>query len=87
MYVYGIPEEFKFQARKSFEKGNWIVAKWFFYEISFRKGLRFPHLWPHLVLINYEIAPSQLMSNKWRLLISLDALSFKTGIPFRLQEF
>ena len=55
------------------------------YEFVFREGMRFPI--PKSVrdvLNHYEIAPSQLMPNKWRILLALKCLSVQCGIEYEI---
>ena len=57
------------------------------YELSFQDGMRLPI--PKLVRVvldHFEIAPSQLMPNFWRLLLSLECLSMRHDIEFILRE-
>ena len=53
----------------------------------FRDGVRVPI--PKLVwdvLDHYKIAPSQLMLNAWRILMSLECLSMRHGVACELGE-
>ena len=38
------------------------------------------------VIDHFEITPSQLMPNSWRILMSLECLSMKSGIEFGMGE-
>ena len=71
-----------------YERVDWDDPGWVsFYEFDFEVGFIF--LVPKLVrevLSHYEIAPSQLMPNTWRLLISLECLSMKREVEFGLLE-
>ena len=57
------------------------------YEFMLKDGMRFPI--PRLirdVCDYYEITPSQLMSNAWRVLMSLERLSIRHGVDYELGE-
>ena len=62
---------------------GWVVI----YELMLKDGMRFPI--PKLirdVCNHYEIAPSQLMPNAWRILMSLESLSIRHGVECKLEE-
>ena len=59
------------------EMVDWVVPSWVaIYELMLKDRMRFPI--PKLirdVCDYYEIAPSQLMLNAWKVLMSLESLS------------
>ena len=58
-----------------------------FYEFAFESRFWFPV--PKLereVFGHYEITPSQLMLNSWRILKTLDCLNMKSRVEFELDE-
>ncbi|KAK0574177.1 hypothetical protein LWI29_019377 [Acer saccharum] len=75
-FELGIPDLIKLQAAAPFEHADWFIWGWTcFYHLPFKIGLRL--LIPPLTrqLLNFfEIAPSQLMPNGWRIFLSLEAL-------------
>ena len=57
------------------------------YELPFKDGMRLPI--PKLVrdiLDHYEVAPSQLMPNAWRILMSLEVLSVQHGVEWDVRD-
>ena len=76
-YLYKIPKNVEICALKAHERVDWVVPGWVaLYEFSFREEMKFPI--PKLVrdiLNHYEIAPSQLMPNMWRILLAFECLS------------
>ncbi|KAL5573130.1 hypothetical protein UlMin_022727 [Ulmus minor] len=70
------------------ERVDWVVPGWVaVYELMLKDGLRFPI--PRLirdVCDHYEIAPSQLMPNAWRVLMSLESLGSRHGVDCELGE-
>ncbi|KAK3212859.1 hypothetical protein Dsin_017565 [Dipteronia sinensis] len=82
--LYGIPESVILRAPNKHERADWDIPGWTcFYENNPRQGFRFhvPSLARRL-LVYYDIAPGQLMSNSWRILISLSVLREKYNLPF-----
>ena len=59
------------------ERVDWVVpSKVTVYELMLKDGMRFPiSRLIRDVYDHYEIAPSQLMPNAWRVLMSLESLS------------
>ena len=56
-------------------------------ELKLKDGTRFPI--PRLirdVCDHNEIAPSQLMPNAWRVLMSLESISVRHGVDYELGE-
>ena len=70
----------------SHERVDWVVPGWVaVYELMLKDGMRFPiprliwDVWNH-----YDIVPSQLMPNVWRVLMSLESLSIQHRIDYEL---
>ena len=62
---------------------SWVVV----YELMLKEGMRFPI--PQLVrdvCDHYEIAPSQVMSNAWKVLMSLESLSIRHEVECEIGE-
>ena len=59
------------------ERVDWVMLGWVaIYELMLKEGMRFPI--PKLIrdiCNHYEITPSQLIPNAWRVLMSLESLS------------
>ncbi|KAL5544751.1 hypothetical protein UlMin_008535 [Ulmus minor] len=70
------------------ERVDWVVPGWVaMYELMLKDGMRFPI--PRLirdVCDHYKIAPSQLMPNAWRVLMSLESLGRRHGVDCELGE-
>ena len=81
-YLYKIPPRVEIRVPTARERVDWVVPGWVaIYELMFKDGMRFPI--PKLirdVCDHYEISPSQLMPNAWRVLMSLDSLSIRHGV-------
>ena len=75
-YMYRIPQSVEVRVPFPHKRVDWVVPGWVaVYELMLRDGMRFPI--PRLirdVCDHYEIAPSQLMPNAWRVLMSLESL-------------
>ena len=67
---------------------NWDVLGWYsFYKFASKVRFCFPM--PKLVRDvsrHFEIAPSQLTPNAWRILMSLECLSMRNGMEYGLGE-
>ena len=87
-YLYQILASVEICAPLRHERIDWNVLGWWsFYEFTLEVGFRFPM--PKLlrgVIFHFEIAPSQLMTNSWKILMSLKCLSMRSGIEFDLCE-
>ncbi|KAL5574240.1 hypothetical protein UlMin_023837 [Ulmus minor] len=87
-YMYRIPQSVEIRVPSHHERVDWVVPGWTaVYELMFRDGMRFPI--PRLirdVCDHYEIAPSQLMPNAWRVLMSLESLGSQHGVDCELGE-
>ncbi|KAL5582334.1 hypothetical protein UlMin_014776 [Ulmus minor] len=87
-YLYGIPPSVEVRVPTAHERVDWVVPGWVaIYELMLKDGMRFPI--PRLlkdVCDHYEIAPSQLMPNAWRVLMSLESLSVHNGVDCELGE-
>ena len=87
-YMYQIPAAVEIRAPGSHERVDWDIQGWWsFYEFAFEAGFRFPV--PRLmreVFSHFQIAPSQLMPNSWRVLMTLECISMRHGIEFGLGE-
>ncbi|KAL5563464.1 hypothetical protein UlMin_033211 [Ulmus minor] len=87
-YLYGIPPSVEVRVPTAHERVDWVVPGWVaVYELMLKDGMRFPI--PRLlrdVCDHYEIAPSQLMPNAWRVLMSLESLSVRNGVDCELGE-
>ncbi|KAL5543291.1 hypothetical protein UlMin_011001 [Ulmus minor] len=87
-YMYGIPPSVEIRVPTAHERVDWVVPGWVaIYELMMKDGMRFPI--PRLlrdVYDHYEIAPSQLMPNAWRVLMSLESLSVRNGVDCELGE-
>ncbi|KAK0571946.1 hypothetical protein LWI29_023847 [Acer saccharum] len=84
--IYGILEDVELCAPNEHERADWDIPEWTcFYEYTLRLGFRFSV--PQLVrrmLVYYDLAPSQLMLNTWRILLSLGVLCERRNIKFGL---
>lgn len=57
------------------------------YELAFKDGMRLPILkLVRDVLDHYEVAPSQLIPNTWRILMALECLSLQHGFECEVGE-
>ena len=78
----------KIHAPEAHERVDWVVLGLVaLYEIVFRDGMRLPI--PKLVrdvCDHYEIAPSQLMSNAWRILLALECVSMWHGVKYKIGD-
>ncbi|KAL5569074.1 hypothetical protein UlMin_025649 [Ulmus minor] len=87
-YLYGIPPSVEIRVPTAHERVDWVVPGWVaIYELMLKDGMRFPI--PKLlrdVCDHYEIAPSQLMPNAWRVLMSLEGLNVRHGVDCELGE-
>ncbi len=87
-YMYRIPASVEVRVPSHHERVDWVVPGWTaVYELMLRDGMRFPI--PRLirdVCDHYEIAPSQLMPNAWRVLMSLESLGSRHGVDCELGE-
>ena len=67
-YMYRITLSVEIRVPTTHERVDWVVHGWVaVYELMLKDGMRFPI--PKLirdVFNHYEIAPSQLMPNTWR---------------------
>ncbi|KAL5550064.1 hypothetical protein UlMin_000240 [Ulmus minor] len=86
--MYRIPQSVEIRVPSHHERVDWVVPGWTaVYELMLRDGMRFP--FPRLirdVCDHYEIAPSQLMPNAWRVLMSLESISSRHGVDCELGE-
>ena len=87
-YMYKIPSSVEIRVPTTYERVDWVVLGWvMIYELMLNDGMRFPI--PQLirdVCDHYEIAPSQLMPNAWRVLMSLESLSIRHEVKCGLRE-
>ena len=87
-YMYRIPQSVEIRVPSPHERVDWAVPSCVaVYELMLRDGMRFPI--PRLirdVCDHYEIAPSQLMPNAWRVLMSLESLGSRHGVDCELGE-
>ena len=87
-YLYKISKFVEICALEAYERVDWVKHGWIaLYEIPFRDGVSLPI--PNLVrdvLDHFEITPSQLMPNVWRLLMPLECMSKRYGIVCELEE-
>ena len=76
-YLYGIPPSVEIRVPTAHERVDWVVPGWVaIYELMLKEGMRFPiSKLMRDVCDHYEIVPSQLMPNAWRVLMSLESLS------------
>ena len=76
-YLNKITKSMEIHAPEAHERVDWVIlGKVALYEIAFREGMRLPILklvWD--VLDHYEITPSQLMPNSYRILMSFECFS------------
>ena len=81
-YLYKTPPSVEIRVSFPHERVDCVVPGWVvIYELMLKDGMRFPI--PKLirdVCEHYEIAPSQLMPNVWRVLMSLESLSIQQGV-------
>ena len=87
-YLYKIPLSVEIRVPTPHERVDWVVPGWVaIYELMLKDGMRFPI--PKLirdVCDHYKIAPSQLMPNVWRVLMSLESLSIQHGVECEIGE-
>ena len=87
-YLYGIPPSVGIRVPTANEGVDWVVPGWVaIYELMLKDEMRFPI--PKLmkdVCDHYEIAPSQLMPNAWKVLMSLESLSVRHGVDCELGD-
>ena len=87
-YLYGIRQSVEIRVPTAHERVDWVVPCWVaIYELMLKDGMRFPV--PKLlrdVCDHYEIAPSQLMPNAWKVLMSLESLSIRHGVDCELGD-
>ena len=76
-YLYKISLSVEIWVPSAHERVDWVLPGWMaIHKLMLKDGMRF--LIPKLirdVCDHYEIAPSQLMLNAWRVLMSLESLS------------
>ena len=86
--MYEIPASVEVRALEAHERVDWVIPRWAaWYEFPFKEGMRLPI--PKLVrdaLDHYEISPSQLMSNAWRILLALECLSMRYEVACKISE-
>ena len=84
--MYGIPDDVELRVPREHERADWDVLGWTcLYEYTFCLSFRFPI--PQLVrrmLLYYDLTPSQLMPNTWRILLGLGVLCERHSIQFGL---
>ena len=87
-YLYRVPHSIELRVPSPHERVDWVVPGWVsVYELMLKDGMRFPI--PSLirdVCDHYEITPSQLMPNAWRVLMSLESLSRRNSVDCELRE-
>ena len=87
-YLYKIPPSVEIRVLTAHERVDWVVPGWVvIYELMLKDGMWFPI--PKLirdVCDHYEFAPSQLMSNAWRVLMSLESLSIRHRVKCEIGE-
>ena len=87
-YMYNIPDAIEVRPPSPKERIDFRAPGWMgFYARPFRDGFRFPI--PRLVrelLNHFEVAPSQLMPNTWRILMSVECMCFNLGLRFGLGD-
>ena len=87
-YMYKIPQSVRIRVPAAHERVDWVVPGWVaIYELMLKDGMRFPI--PRLirdVCDHYEISPSQLMPNAWRVLMSLESISIRHGVECEIGE-
>ena len=87
-YLYRIPSSVEIRVPSSHKRVDWVVPGWVaLYELMLKDGMRFPI--PRLirdVCDHYEIAPSHLMPNAWRVLMLLESLDSRHGVDCELGE-
>ena len=87
-YLYKIPSSVEIRVLSAHERVDWVVPGWVaIYELMLKDRMRFPI--PKLirdVCDHYEIAPSQLMLNVWKVLMSLESLSIGHGVECEIGE-
>ena len=85
---YRFPRSMELRVPMPTERIDYNIPGWIgFYVQPFADGLRFPI--PRLaweVLDHYGIAPSQLMPNAWRVLLSIECLAFEQGVLFEVKD-
>ena len=81
-YLYKIPPCVEIRVSAAHERVDWVVPGWVaIYELMFKDGMRFPITkLIRDVCDHYEIAPSPLMPNAWRVLMSLESISIRHGV-------
>ena len=86
--VYRIPKSIEVRVPNSGDRVDFKILGWTgFYERPLEDGFRFPI--PKLaweLLNHFEIAPSQLMPNTWRILLSIEVMAYKLGLYFGIRD-
>ena len=87
-YLFKIPPSMEIRVPTAHKRVDWVVLGWVvIYELVLKDGMRF--LIPKLirdVCDHYEITPSQLMPNAWRVLMSLESLSIQHEVEYEIEE-
>ena len=87
-YSYKIPSSVEIRVLKTHKRINWVVPGGIaVYKLMLKEGMRFPI--PRLirdVCDHYEITPSQLMPNAWRVIMSFESLSTQHGVECEIGE-
>ena len=86
--MYRIPLSVEIRVPTTHEIVDWVVPGWVaIYELMLKDGMRFPILrLIQDVCDHYEIAPSQLMPNAWRVLMSLESLGIRHGVECKIRD-
>ena len=87
-YTYKIPKSMEILTPEVHERVDWVVPSWVaLYGSPFSDGMRLQI--PRLVrdvLNHYEIAPTQLMPNVWRLLMLMECLNMQHDVTCELGQ-
>ena len=86
--LYRIPKSIEVRVPNLSDRIDFKIPGWTgFYERPLEDGFRFPI--PKLgweLLNHFEIAPSQLMPNSWRIILSIEVMAYKLGIYYGIRD-
>ncbi|KAF3433427.1 hypothetical protein FNV43_RR24529 [Rhamnella rubrinervis] len=86
---FRMPNHVELSVPGPLERADSLREGWVcFYEMAFKIGLRLPlHRIINMVLNFYNVAPGQLIPNKWRYLLGLIVQSEKCGLQIDMATF
>lgn len=86
---YGLPPNVEVKLPWIREKADSPNEDWvYFYTFIFKFSFKFPITkFVKEIIIYYNLAPTQLMPNAWRILLGIEVLAERLGIEFLMSEF